>query len=384
MTLFDEILSVLRARKLAFVDRLCRAHICSIGAHLINLENKERKFYLVHGRIAGLRVHVFFIAPSGFFKSELLYQLLEDETGVVSGTRMGTAFEGGMTAAAFVGTVKMMKDGEAEIETGAAWIHRRDIVGIEEFAEITNMMKQIYNVQLADALLTALDKGWVRKRLARSGEKGIHYPTNITIWTGSQPTRLELGAGIGRRFYMQEFIPNRAEREIISEARRAGRGVETPASRVMSIKNSLEVIIDKLKNVKKISFTAQFDAFLQNYKLIHFEEELFERLAIGYSVMQGDFDEELVVRLTPQLREIIEQGVAERKSVKMGSDINQVIFALQDFGGEMTISEMMFELANFSIDGRAAYKLIMSAKNSGRCNIQGDVITTRWARAKKK
>ena len=383
MTLFDEILSVLRSRKIAFVERLCRVYICSVGAHLINLENKQRKFYLVMGRIADLRVHIFFIAPSGVFKSEILYQLNDDDTGVISGTRMGTAFEGGMTAASFVGTVKLGKDGEAEIETGAAWIHRRNIIGIEEFAEITNMMKQIYNVQMADALLTALDKGWVRKRLARSGEKGIHYPTNLTLWTGSQPTRLDLGAGIGRRFYMQEFIPMRKEREIISVKRREGRGVSTSPQRVMRIKNMLEQIIDKVQHIERISFTAQFDAFLQGFNLIHFEEELFERIGIGYNVMLGDFDEELVIRLTPELREIIEQGVAERKSVKMGSDINQIIYTLQDFDGEMTISEMIYEMANFSIDGRAAYKLIMSARDSGRCNVQGDVITTRWSRAKK-
>lgn len=384
MTVFDEILDVLRARKLAFVERLTRIYICSVGAHIINLENKKRKFYLVMGRVADLRVHIFFIAPSGFFKSEVLYQLLDDETGVVSGTRMGTAFEGGMTAAAFVGTVKLDKEGEAAIETGAAWIHRENIIGIEEFAEITNMMKQMYNVQMADALLTALDKGWVRKRLARSGEKGIHYPTNLSLWTGSQPTRLDLGAGIGRRFYMQEFIPSREERRIIAEQRRKGRGVSTSPQRVMKIKNLVEQIIDKVQHLKYIEFTAQFDAFLQNFKLIHFEEELFERIAIGYNVMMGNFDDTLLVRLTPELREIIEQGIAERRSVKMGSDINQVVYILRDFGGEMLISEMMYELANFSIDGRSAFKLINAAANTGRVSLVGNKLTSKWQRAKKK
>lgn len=384
MTVFDEVLDVLRARKLAFVERLTRIYICSVGAHIINLENKKRKFYMVSGRVADLRVHIFFIAPSGFFKSEVLYQLLDEETGVVSGTRMGTAFEGGMTAAAFVGTVKLTKEGEAEIETGAAWIHKEDIVGIEEFAEITNMMKQMYNVQMADALLTALDKGWVRKRLARSGEKGIHYPTNLSMWTGSQPTRLDLGAGIGRRFYMQEFIPTREERRVIAEARRKGRGVSTSPKRVMKVKTLIEQIIDKVKNLKEIQFTAQLDAFLQNFKLIHFEEELFERIAVGYNVMMGNFDDILLVRLTPELREIIEQGIAERRSVKMGSDINQVTTILKDFGGESTISEMIYELANFSIDGRASYKLINSAAKTGRVSLVGNKITSRWQRAKKK
>jgi len=41
-------------------------------------------------------------------------------------------------------------------------------------------------------------------------------------------------------------------------------------------------------------------------------------------------------------------------------------------------------LANFGLDGRAAYKLIFSARDVGRITIQGDVISSRWARKKKK
>ncbi|GAG01489.1 unnamed protein product, partial [marine sediment metagenome] len=136
--------------------------------------------------------------------------------------------------------------------------------------------------------------------------------------------------------------------------------------------------------IKSIAFTAAFDAFLQKFQLIHFEEELFERIAIGYNVMMGNFDDTLLVRLTPELRDIIEQGIAERRSVKMGSDINQVVYICKDYGGEITMSEMIFELANFSIDARAAYKLIHTAGNSGRVSISGNNITSQWSRAKKK
>lgn len=374
----------MKHRRLAYVDRFAPPYVCSMGCHILNLENKERKFYFVSGRVADLRLHNFFIAPSGFFKSEVLYQLLDDDTGLLSGSRIGTAFEGGMTAAAFVGTVKINKEGEAVIEYGAAKIHARNIIGIEEFAEITNMMKQSYNVQMADALLTSLDKGWVRKRLARSGEKGIHYPTNLSMWTGSQPTRLELSSGIGRRFHMLEFIPSREERRVIARHRRQGRGVRTSARRVMRIKNALEEIIDKVKLIERIDFTKEFDDFLGRFELIHYEEELMERMAMGYTVMNGEFDKVLQLRITKELEGILEHAIKERKSVKMGSDINQVVYVLQDYGGDMTISEMIFELAYFGLDSRTSYKLIMTARDIGRISVSGSTLSTKWARAKKK
>jgi len=149
----------------------------------------------------------------------------------------------------------------------------------------------------------------------------------------------------------------------------------------MRIKNKLEQIIDKVKNINKIEFTKDFDAYLQGYNLIHYEEELFERIGIGYNVMLGEFNKVLKVRLTQELREIIEQGVMERRSVKMDSEINQVVYILRDYGGQMTTSEMIFELANFGVDSRAAYKLLNSAKSTGRITIQGNIISSRWMRS---
>jgi len=200
---------------------------------------------------------------------------MDPATGLLLATGIGVALEGGMTAAAFVGSVKINKDGEAEITEGAAKIHEFNIVGIEEFAEITNMMKQAYNVQMADALLTALDKGWVRKRLARTGRKGIIYPTQITLWTGSQPTRIELASGLGRRFFPLENIPNRRERKVIADMRRAGRGLYLPPEDIREIKNELEEILAMAKDIKRITFGQDFDEYLINYGLIHYEAELF-------------------------------------------------------------------------------------------------------------
>lgn len=313
--------------------------------------------------------------------SEVLYQFLDPDTGLISGSsKLGVALEGGMTAAAFVGTVKVGPDGEATVETGMARINERKIVGIEEFAEITNMMKQAYNVQLADALLTALDKGWVRKRLARSGEEGIMYPTNITLWTGSQPARLELSSGLGRRFFMLEFIPSRKERETISKYRRLGRGVVTSPGRIFDIKLQLDSIIERVHNIQHIKFSKEFDKFLSNIGMIHYEEELFERLALGYTVMSGKFDDTLEVLPEPELCTIIEQGVRWRRSIKMDSEANQVVYILQDNGNEMTISEMVLELANFGVDGRSSYQLIMNTQRTGRIQVEGDVISSKWKR----
>jgi len=204
------------------------------------------------------------------------------------------------------------------------------------------------------------------------------------MWTGSQPTRLELASGIGRRFHMLEFIPSRDERKVIALHRRQGRGVRTSSRRVMRIKNALEEVIDKAKLIERIDFTKEFDDFLGKFELIHYEEELMERMAMGYTVMNGEFDKVLQIRTTRELEGILEHAIKERKSVKMGSDINQVVYVLQDYGGEMSVSEMIYELAFFGLDSRTSYKLITTASSIGRITMRGNTLSTRWARAKKK
>jgi len=53
-------------------------------------------------------------------------------------------------------------------------------------------------------------------------------------------------------------------------------------------------------------------------------------------------------------------------------------------GGDCTINEMVMELSAFAIDGRNAYRLIRNVEQTGRITLQGDRITTRWARARAK
>lgn len=376
---YELILEAFEDRKLALIDRFVPPYASSIGCHIINQHNKKNKVYLPFGRVADLRQHNFFIAPSGFMKTEMLVQFGDEETGLIAGTRVGVAFEGSMTAAAFTGSVKTGPDGEAEIVYGAAKINERKIMMLEEFADLTNAMKIGYNAGLLDAMLIALDRGWVRKRLAKSGEEGIKYPTWLTMWTGSQPVRLDMGSGFLRRIVPIEWMPTLEEMELIEKQRLQARYVHVSASKTMKMKNAMEGIIDGVKQIKKITFSEDFDAMIKYYKMMHFENEQFERIGIGYTVMKGQFDEHLYVEVDEPLKELLRNVIKWRNSVKMDPEINQVVYAIKD-QGPMTKQQMLYFLGRYSVDNKQGMSLIARAISMGRINEIGDKLSIGWSK----
>ncbi len=372
-------LAAFEDRKLAFVDRFVPPYATSIGCHVLNQHNKANKVYLPFGRVADLRQHNFFIAPSGFMKTEMLEQFGNADTGLLVGTRLGVAFEGSMTAAAFTGSVKINSEGEAVIEYGAAKINERKIMMLEEFADLTNAMKMGYNAGLMDALLTALDRGWIRKRLARSGEEGIKYPTWLTMWTGSQPVRIDMGSGFIRRIVPIEWIPTLKEMVEIEKRRKLARYIHVSPKKTMALKKGIEKIIDGVKGIKKMYFSEDFDAFIGYYKMMHYENEQLERIGLGYTVMKGKFDEELYVDVDTDLKEMMRKVIGWRNSVKMDPELNQVVYTLKD-QGSMHINDMLYMLAKFSVDNRQGMGLIKRCLSMGRINQTGEMLSIGWTR----
>jgi len=202
----------------------------------------------------------------------------------------------------------------------------------------------------------------------------------LTLWTGSQPVRLDMGSGLIRRFVPIEWIPTRAEMKVVEEHRRRGRNISLIPEKAMNIKTAIEGIYDKVQEIKHVSFSSQFDAKLQTYGLIHYENELLERIGLGYTIMSGQFDREVFVRMDPALEAILNQVVEWRNSVKQDSELNQVVYTLRDAGGEMTIPQMLFALANFSVDTKTGMRLIYDAHTSGRITKDGHKLLLGWGR----
>lgn len=353
---FDTSLRYFNESKVALAEKFIPYYVASSCCHLLNLENQKREFYLEHDRLANLRIHMFMCAPPGYMKSFLLQKFILGDRAVLYETPIKSDFEGSMTEAAFTGSIKVV-DGEPTIIYGAAYEHREAIVGIEEFAALANTMKMEHSVNLDNALLTALDSGLLIKRLAMGP---IKYWTQITMWTGSQPSRFDLTSGMGRRLVFIFFIPTDAEMSLIRKYRRLGKNLRVSDDTLYRVRNSIEAVAADIPEIKKIVFADDFYRMMDDLRVPHFEEALYERLAMGYHIsIAEEVPETLEVYTTKTLREMIDREHGWRLDVKKGAEFSQVMEVIRSMpAADMTVIKL--RLVDFGLSYSHATSLLNS------------------------
>ena len=320
---YDLIMKEAERRKIAYVSDYFPFYISSIGCHMFNIMNQKKEIYVEGGSVPNTRLHIMYVAFPGFGKSFFLKQFLHSEKySIVKGSNIPTTFEGTMSEAGFTGTIKQI-EGEKEpiISEGLCKEHASSIVGIEEFSAITNAFKQTYNVGLDTTLLTALDSGDIVKRLG-PGKFGYH--TNLTLWAGVQPARYDLSSGFSRRFIFLSFYPNITDIERYRFARRSTKGVYVNWANLKTVRLAINQRYNQiLNNVKRIYFGQDFYAELNKMDIMHYDDELFERLAIGYTLMKSEkLQDTLEVRLDDELKRIMQLELKYRMQVRKTSPTN--------------------------------------------------------------
>ncbi|MCW3134516.1 MAG: hypothetical protein N2V78_09340 [Methanophagales archaeon] len=348
--MLNDILNYLKSLNVAFVDEFVPFYISSAMCHLANLENRKREFYTEQSLVKDLRVHMFFVAPPGYFKSFLL-QLLLDGPSSIFYNGIKCAYASSMTEAGYVGTIRHIDGSPVEVK-GAAWDYRDHIVGIEEFSAVTNIMTQQHSLNLDNALLTSLDSGKLSKRLA-AGE--LKYITRLTLWGASQPLRFNLKSGLGRRFCFIYFIPNAKEREKIKLMRRKGRNVRPNFRKLKAIEEQVLDIHSKIEQIESIKF--DIDPLLNKLKVVHSDESLYERLALGFVLARNDFKKDVLVKGSDWLYKKLLTERKWRRDIAYGADTEQVIVLLRD-AGFLSQSELIKQLTEFGLTRIGASKLI--------------------------
>jgi len=333
----------LKERGCAHVDRFPPFFNIFVGCHLLNQFNQEYRIYYENTVLANLRLHGLLMAPRGYSKTFWLSQYLRGEQAILNDTGIPVVFKMEMTAAAFVGTIKFV-DGEPVRQKGIAEKFTDAIIGIEEFSAITDAMKQQYGRALDTALLNALDSGYVYKDLA-PGE--ISYRTGLTLFAGTQPTRLEMAGGLDRRFIWMEFIPTAEDRKLLKIMRRKGRGKRYNPVRTKKIRDALRELPRAIAGIEKISFSEELDEFFDRVGINHFEEAMYERMIMGYKVMRGRFDSELYLDIDPEIERLIRTEMRWRDSIRRGPELAEVIAILRDNGGIMSRFALKDELLRF-------------------------------------
>ncbi|MHA1615452.1 MAG: hypothetical protein ACTSYJ_11455 [Candidatus Thorarchaeota archaeon] len=282
-------------------------------------------------------------------------QFLRGEQAIFHNSGIEVGFEGSMTEAGFVGTIKFL-DGEPLVTPGAAKIYQNALLGIEEFAQLTELMRTEYSKTLDTALLSALDTGYVYKRLAAGS---ISYQTNVTLITGVQPARYDLSAGLGRRFFFLLFIPTANDLRKLKLSRRKAKGLRYNPMRLETIRREIRNIKFKVDQIQEVEWKESVYKLLDDLDIPHYEESLYERLMIGYHIMRDRFDRTLTISANdPELRALVVRARNFRNLIKKGAEFAEVLSLLKDNKGSLPIDVLKDKLAIFGLDWRQSSELI--------------------------
>jgi hypothetical protein len=352
----------MRDRKVAFIDRYIPYFVASTGCHLINMRNRVKHIYLRNKQPPDLRMHIMSVAPPGWCKTFFLEQFLGKYFSMFNGTNVGHAFLGKMTEAAWVGTIKFgaadEKTGEMSVNKimGEAFKHKHDIVGIEEFSVLSEAMKGKGNTgSLDNALLTSLDSGNVYKSLAPGN---LSYETCVTMWTGTQPGRFNLSAGLGRRFFFTEFIPRRVDMDIMDEADWEADSCSDDMGGLQEITDVLDEVKARIDGIQNISWDIAIKHELKKYPIPHYEKFLYRKCAMGYWLMSKDYGRDVVVELDATVKKMFKQEYSWRLNLKKGSQESQVLVILEEAGGLMKEHALKVRLLDFGVDWKHGTEII--------------------------
>lgn len=282
-------------------------------------------------------------------------QFLRGKWCILEGTMTQHGFEGSTTEAGFVGSATMSENGDPVVTPGLAKVYEEGIVGFEEFSALTAMMKSSHSQQLDAALLLALDRGYVVKRL-RAGKIG--YKTNVTVWAGTQPSRFDLTSGLGRRFYYLLLIPTEEDRRVLREKIRAGWGVRMDVERTNKIRASIDELKDRLFKVKTVKKDPSVNLLLDELNMPPYEEQLYVRLILGYKVITEDFGETLTLDIDPTVEMLCRQESIWRKAIRRGPEIAEVVSLLRANGNSMSMIELRDAMMEFGMDWKRSSELI--------------------------
>lgn len=333
--------------------------ICSIGAHMFNAVNKcvmcdfdplnapegafviedcpmrhtDFPIYTPATRLADTRINILIRGQKGSGKNVLLDLFCAEATGLLWNTNgfKGKGFRtmfgaNSITEAGMFGSVN--DEGDI-LGNPLARYMCGGFVCFEEASSLFDASRKEHSVDMKNQLLTSLDSGRVNKTM-RSG--WVKYNTRYTMWAGTQPARFELESGLDRRFFIIDIVMT-PEKELLYKKAQNAQASISPEKRKELIAESIELrkwFINRQEEVFKakpqgVVFGEGFEQWVLQESVRSFESDLFRRLAIGYTMMKGEWvDKELlIVELDDRLREILENSLKMRRNV-MDEDIRLI------------------------------------------------------------
>jgi len=306
-------------RQITYASNYFPYYISSMGCHVFNMNNRKKEIYTEGNIIPNTRLHILMVAFPGFGKTFFLKQFLDDDRySMLRKTSIKGEFKSGkMTEAGFVGSFAKNAEGVVTEKHGLCHPTKdgESILGVEEFSAVTNSLKQDYNVGLDTAILTALDSGRVGKDMA---DGNISYHTDLTLWAGVQPARYDLSSGFSRRFIFMTFYPTIKDIELYRDKRRRAKGIKTDYTALKNIRLAIGQRKKEIEeNLTHITFSQEFYSHLNTFDHMHYDDELCERLALGYWLMRSEhIQDQLYIRLDDELKRLLNQLKVYEQTVR--------------------------------------------------------------------
>jgi len=223
--------------------------------------------------------------------------------------------------------------------------------------------------------LSSLDTGIVRKRL-RGGL--IKYETHVTLWAGTQPARFDLSSGMGRRFLFLLFIPTKTDTDIIRQARRRAKNIRTSPAVLSTVRQAINRKMEEVLQIESVQFSPQVYKALDRLCVPPFEEMLYEKLLVGYTVMTSDpVPKDLVVEVDKEAEFLLKLNVFWRDQVRRGSEFAQVLQIVREHRGKIDIVELRDKLLDFGLDWVQSSRLIWDLVRARILKYEEGILTLR-------
>ena len=300
------------------VDRQCSSVCC----HLLNLYNLREKELFRAGNLEDFRLHLLYMAPSGWGKTVPFKQFLNPNYGFLRNLGLPTDVQASYSQESWMGTVVATnkETGDSTASKGLFERFKEGIVGADDFAKLGTMMEHDEGKNDEVYLLTGLSESRVVKNLsARPIEVN---DIGMTFWCGMRPRRINMVSGLARRFSAQIFLPDINMAKKFDEADISTFHVSDDfCAEVHDILE--EDVYGKLAGLDKIDtseikkaykFASEEDFDKGGRSTSHFDQSILRRIAIGYSLASGGSFPKL--KMTPDLKALLDNEIYNRQVLR--------------------------------------------------------------------
>lgn len=360
--ILDPILAECADRQLYLADVYAPFFVASYACHRFNIMNQRRQVYWENKRIPNNRIHTLFVSPPGFMKTFYLTNMGGGENAIFDGTGTDMCFKESMTEASFIGSYGGNGRGNAYKIEGVAEQHKEGVIVVDEFSAILNALKAQFNGQFEPQLLAALDHGNIQKDLA-SGS--IEYKTMMTVWSGIQPTRFDMTAGLGRRFNYLLFIPTERDNDILRTLKRSARGMKANTMEIKRLHNKIRDFNDGMNIISKVEFAEEIDDYYDYNKLYNYETSIFDKLALGYYLAKNGPEKNVCVELDEGMKALFERQKSWRTTLQQGVDFAMISNVITKYGGMIHQSELANECMIYGWNAAQVGRLVRTMKDNG-------------------